>query len=281
MNEASFEGVGGLKIFTRSWHPSDGKPRAVVVVVPGFNSHSGYYLWVAEQFVANGLAVYALDLRGRGKSDGERFYVEKFEDYVNDVATFVTIAKSQDPGLPVFLLGHSAGGVVSCLYTLEHQAEIAGLICESFAHEVPAPDFALAVLKGLSHVAPHAHVLKLNNEDFSRDPRVVESMNSDPLIAHEVQPTQTVAEMVRADERLKKEFGLITLPVLILHGTFDKAAKPSGSQHFYDMAGSTDKTLKLYEGHFHDLLNDIDKEVVLADIQHWIDERIPAMQRVR
>ena len=193
--------------------------------MPGFNSHSGYYLWVADQFVANGLAVYALDLRGRGNSDGERFYVEKFADYVNDVATFVTMAKSQEPGLPVFLLGHSAGGVVSCIYTLEHQAEIAGLICESFAHEVPAPDFALAVLKGLSHVAPHAHVLKLNNEDFSRDPKVVEAMNNDPLIAHEVQPTQTVAEMVRADERLKREFPLITLPVLILHGTLDKATK--------------------------------------------------------
>lgn len=276
MNESSFEGVGGLKIFTRSWRPATGTPRAVVVIVHGFNSHSGRYMWVAEQFVANGLAVYALDLRGRGRSDGERFYVEKFADYVDDVATLVTTAKSEQPGLPVFVLGHSAGGVISCVYTLEHQAEIAGLICESFAHEVPAPDFALAVLKGLSHVAPHAHVLKLHNEDFSRDPQVVESMNNDPLIAHEVQPTQTVAEMVRADERLKKEFPLITLPVLILHGTLDKATKPSGSRHFYEQAGSADKTLKLYEGHFHDLLNDVDKEIVMADIRGWLDAHIPA-----
>ena len=85
-------------------------------------------------------------------------------------------------------------------------------------------------------------------------------MNADPLIANEVQPTQTVAEMVRADERLKREFPRITLPLLILHGTADKATKPSGSQLFYDKAGSTDKTLKLYEGHFHDLLNDVGKE---------------------
>jgi alpha-beta hydrolase superfamily lysophospholipase len=275
LDQGSFEGVGGLKIFTRSWHPA-GAPRALVVIVHGFNSHSGQYQWVAEQFVDHGLVVHALDLRGRGRSDGERFYVQKFADYVDDVATFITMAKSDHPGLPVFLLGHSAGGVVSCIYTLEHQAELAGLICESFAHEVPAPDFALAVLKGLSHVAPHAHVLKLNNEDFSRDPKVVEAMNNDPLIANEVQPTQTVAEMVRADERLKQEFGQITLPVLILHGTLDKATKPSGSQRFYDTAGSADKTLKLYEGHFHDLLNDVDKEVVMLDIQQWIDARIPA-----
>jgi alpha-beta hydrolase superfamily lysophospholipase len=79
------------------------------------------------------------DLRGRGQSDGERFYVAKFADYVDDVATFVTLAKSAHPDLPVFVLGHSAGGVVSCVYTLEHQSEISGLICESFAHEVPAP----------------------------------------------------------------------------------------------------------------------------------------------
>lgn len=276
MNESSFEGVGGLKIFTRSWRPASVKPRAVVVIVHGFNSHSGQYFWAAEQFVANGLAVHALDHRGRGRSDGERYYVEKVGDYVDDVATFVNIVKSQEPELPVYVLGHSAGGVISCVYTLEHQSEIAGLICESFAFEVPAPDFALAVLKGLSHVAPHAHVFKLNNEDFSRDPAVVESMNSDPLIAHEVQPTLTVAEMVRADERLKKEFPLITLPVLIMHGTLDKATKPSGSQRFYDTAGSKDKTLKLYEGHFHDLLNDIDKEIVMADIQRWLDARIPA-----
>jgi acylglycerol lipase len=275
MKEEQFEGAGGLKLFARSWRPA-GKPRAVVVIVPGFNSHSGYYSWVAEQFVADGLAAYALDLRGRGKSDGERFYVDKFSEYVSDVAAFVALAKSREPGLPVFLLGHSAGGVVSCLYTLEHPKELAGLICESFAYQLPAPDFALAVLKGLGHIAPHAHVLKLKNEDFSRDPEAVKAMNNDPLIAHETQPTRTVAEMVRADERLKKEFPLITLPLLILHGTLDKAAKASGSRFFYETAGSTDKSLKLYEGHSHDLLNDIDKQIVMADIQKWITAHLHA-----
>ena len=101
-------------------------------------------------------------------------------------------------------------------------------------------------------------------------------MNEDPLIAHETQPTRTMAALVRADERLKKEFPLITLPVLILHGTVDQNTKPSGSQHFYDMVGSVDKTLKLYEGGFHDLLNDLDKRVVMRDIQDWIGARLPA-----
>ena len=84
----------------------------------------------------------------------------------------VTPSKSREPDSPIVLLGHSAGGVVSCLYTLDHQAELAGLICESFAHELPAPDFALAVFKGLSHVAPH-HISFLSNERFfSRSQRL-------------------------------------------------------------------------------------------------------------
>jgi acylglycerol lipase len=280
MTLENIERAGGLKVFVRSWRPN-GKPRGVVAIVHGFNSHSGQYQWVADQFAAGGLSVYALDLRGRGKSEGERFYVERIEDYVSDLAALVRLAKSREPGLPVFLLGHSAGGVTACVYALEHQAELAGLICESFAYQVPAPDFALAILKGLSHVAPHAHVLRLKNEDFSRDPNVVQQMNDDPLIAHEVQPTQTVAALVHADERLKKEFPLITLPLLVLHGTSDKATKPSGSQFFYDHAGSADKKLKLYEGHFHDLLNDIGKEAVMADIRSWIDARLPARAEMK
>jgi acylglycerol lipase len=273
VSEEKFDGAGGPKIFFRSWRP-DSKARGVVVIVHGFNSHSGHYLWVAEQLVANGLAVYALDLRGRGRSDGERFFVEHFGEYLSDVEGMLAIAKTREPGLPVFILGHSAGGVISSVFTLEHQAELAGLICESFAFQVPGPEFALQVLKGISHFAPHAHVLKLPNKEFSRDPAVVAAMNADPLIANEVQPTLTVAEMVRADERLKREFPLFTLPVLIMHGTADKVTKPEGSQTFYDNAGSKDKTLKLYEGHAHDLLNDLDKETVMGDINAWIDARI-------
>ena len=114
-----------------------------------------------------------------------------------------------------------------------------------------------------------------NPNPLSEVPQVVAAMNEDPLIAHETQPTRTMAALVRADERLKKEFPQITLPVLILHGTLDKNTQPSGSQHFYDRVGSADKTLKLYEGSFHDLLNDLDKSVVMQDIQNWINARVP------
>jgi alpha-beta hydrolase superfamily lysophospholipase len=273
MTEGSFEGVGGVKIFTREWAP-EGAPRGVVVISHGLNAHSGLYEWAAQQFTSNGLAAYALDHRGRGRSEGERFFVKKFADWTKDLATFVDIVKAREAGLPVFLLGHSAGGVIACGYALEHQDEIAGLICEDFAYQVPAPEVALAIVKGVSYVAPHVPVLKLKNEDFSRDPQVVAALNSDPLIANESQPSETVAELVRLDELLKKSFQHITLPLLILHGTADKVTEPSGSKEFYERAGSSDKTLKLYEGHYHDLLADIGKQQVMADIQAWIDAHL-------
>jgi alpha-beta hydrolase superfamily lysophospholipase len=242
----------------------------VVVICHGVNSHGGQYFWAANQLVESGYAVFALDLRGRGRSAGERFYAEDIADYVADVADTIGLAKARYPELKLFLLGHSAGGVTSASYVLDHQAEIDGFICESFAFQVPAPGFALAAIKGLSHIAPRLGVLKLRNEDFSRDPEWVAALNADPLIADETQPAATVAALVRADERLREEFPTIKLPLLILHGTADKATVCKGSEFFYETAGSADKTLKLYQGHYHDLLADTGKEEVMGDIKAWL-----------
>jgi alpha-beta hydrolase superfamily lysophospholipase len=274
MNGETLVSSDGIRIFLRSWRPA-GRARAAIVLVHGFKSHGGYHEWTATQLVSRGLAVYAPDLRGHGRSEGERLYVGTFRDYVNDVAMVVSAAKSRDPGVPVVVLGHSAGGVISCLYVLDHPREVSGLISESFAHELPAPDFALAVLKGIGKIAPHAHVLSLKAEDFSRDPKVVERMKTDSLIPDFGYPAHTIGELVRADERLKAEFRFVKLPLLILHGTEDRAAKLHGSQTFYDAATSADKTLKVYEGAYHDLLNDVGREEVLGDIIAWLVKRLP------
>ena len=262
-----------LRLFTRHWRPaSDAKPKAAIVMCHGVNSHGGQYIWPAEQFASAGYAVTVLDLRGRGKSDGERYYIDSIDEYATDVGRTIALAKSHDPGIPIFLLGHSAGGVTSVAYALDHQDELAGLICESFAFRVFAPNFALKLLEGASHVLPHTHVLKLKNEDFSRDPEWVAKLNADEFTQGETQPVATVAAFARAGERFEREFGKITLPLLILHGTADKATRPDGSQQFFDQAGSTDKTLKLYEGHYHDLLADLDRDVVMGDILGWIEQ---------
>jgi alpha-beta hydrolase superfamily lysophospholipase len=277
MREEDFTGKGGVRIHLRSWLP-EGAPRGVVAICPGFNAHSGSYAWVAEQLVAGGYAVHAVDLRGRGLSEGERFYVEDIEDYVADVDGMIGIARERHSGLPVVLLGHSAGGVVACCHALAHPDRIEALISESFAFQVPAPGFLITALKGLSHIAPHLGVLTLKMEDFSRDPEAVAALKADPLVSGETQPAMTIAALARADERLRDAFGAITVPLLILHGTEDHATVCHGSEYFHDHAGSADKTLKLYEGHYHDLLNDLGKEAVMADILSWIDARVPPVR---
>ena len=171
MTTSFFEGVGGLKIATTSWRPA-GQPRAVMVLIHGFNAHSGYMAWPAEQFAARGLAAYALDLRGRGKSEGERFYVEEFSDYLTDVNTLVSQARSENPGLPVYVLGHSAGGVIASSYVFEHQDQIAGLVCESFAFDVGLPHLVQLALQGreLPRTAP-ARVLAQQQGLLTRSER--------------------------------------------------------------------------------------------------------------
>ena len=270
------DGTGG-KIFTRHWEPEE-SPKASLVICHGVNSHGGQYVGAGEEFASRGFAVTALDLRGRGKSDGERFYIESIDEYVSDLSLAIEKARAKHPDLPLYLLGHSAGGVTSTTYALDYQERIDGLICESFAFRVFAPNFALKLLEGASHVLPHAHVLRLKMEDFSRDPEWVAQLNADPLTLDEVQPVSTVAAFARAGERFQREFGKITLPVLILHGTEDKATRPDGSEQFFNEAGSTDKTLKLYEGYYHDLLNDLGRETVFEDIDAWISERLPVHQ---
>lgn len=264
----------GVKVFVRSWTPEQ-PPRALLVACHGFNAHGGHFAWAAEQFLSVGLTVVAFDFRGRGRSEGVRFYVEDIDDYVSDLASTIALVRSRYPRLPIFLLGHSAGGVVAATYLVERQADIAGFICESVAFQVPAPDFALAVIKGLSRLVPRLPVLTLRNEAFSRDPRAVEALNADVLTARERQVAATVAALIRANERLRGQCSRLTLPLLIMHGTADRVTDFRGSQFFYNAAGATDKTLKLYEGHFHDLLNDVGKEQVVADMQQWIVDRSP------
>ena len=272
-DEAFVSKTDNTKIFVRIWRPH-GPARAVLVIAHGFKAHGGLYGWAAQQLAKRGISVYALDHRGHGNSGGERYQVSNMSEFVADIDQLVELAKKREPGLPLFLLGHSAGGVMGCIYALEHQAKLAGFICESVALGVYAPDLALAVLKGVSLVAPRLLVLNLKSKLFSRSPGVVQALDDDPLIPQTKYPAGTVAAMVRATERVKAEFSRITLPLLIMHGTADKATEPAGSQLFYDKAGAQDKTLKLYEGYVHDLLADIGKERPMADLSAWLDAHI-------
>ena len=269
---STFQNYNGQAIFYRSWL-CIGKPRGIVLIVHGLNSHSGYYQNFGMQLYENFFDAYAIDLSGRGESEGERYYIRNYADIIADIDQLFAIAKFAHPTVPVFLFGHSAGGVFASVYAVGHQHKLNGLISESFAFQIPAPGFALAIMKLLGKIIPHKRLVKLNNADFSRDQAFVNIMNNDPLLAGESQPAKTMQQLLLAGEYLKRKMPLITLPLLILHGTADRATKPGGSRYFMEHSSSVDKQLKLYEGHYHDLLNDTFSLIVVNDIITWLNER--------
>jgi len=270
---STFRNLKGQNIFYRNWS-AEGTAKGILLIIHGLNSHSGYYQNFAMQLNESNFEVYAIDLCGRGQSDGERYYIGDYNDLIADIDLFFNIASTTHPTLPVFLFGHSAGGLFASIYALHHPTKLAGLISESFAFQVPASGFALAMINFLSHIIPHTRLVKLNNGDFSRDRAIVTTMNNDPLLAKERQPAKTMQQLLLAAEYLKKEMPEIKLPLLILHGTADSVTRPGGSEYFMEHVSSVDKQLHLYEGHYHDLINDKYHGIVFRDIARWLHERV-------
>jgi len=270
---STFTNNQGQHIYYRNWL-TNSKPKGIVLIVHGFNSHSEYYQNFAGQLSDNDFEVYAIDLPGRGLSDGERYYIADYKEIIEDIDQLVGVATAPYPTLPLFLFGHSAGGVFASVYVQLHQTKLEGLICESFAFHLPAPGFALATIKFLSRFIPHVRLIRLNNSDFSRDESIVHKMNHDPLLTNEKQPVKTMQQLLLSAEYLKTKMSDIYLPLLILHGTADKATLPSGSEYFMENASSEDKELKLYEGHYHDLLNDKYNAIIFRDILQWLNDRV-------
>jgi acylglycerol lipase len=260
-------------IFYQNWVPP-AKPKGIVLIIHGLNSHSGYYHDFAAQLQKNGFEVYAMDLAGRGESEGERYYIADYQDVFADIDKLIDIAGYACPSTPLFLFGHSAGGVFAAGYAVQNQHKLEGLISESFAFQLPAPAFARAAIKFLARFIPHTPLVKLNNQDFSRNQAIVFKMDNDALLKNEKQPAKTMQQLLLAAEYLKREMPVIKLPLLILHGTADKATKPSGSKYFMEHASSVDKELKLYEGHYHDLLNDKYQGTIIRDILLWLNDRV-------
>jgi len=270
---STFRNLDGQHIFYRNWS-TDGIAKGILLIIHGLNSHSGYYQNFAIQLNENNFEVYAIDLCGRGQSEGERYYIVDYNKIMADLDLFLNIANAEHPTLPVFLLGHSAGGVFASIYALHHQTQLKGLISASIAFQLPASGFALSSIKFLSHLIPHMRLVKLNNEHFSRDKAIVAAMNNDPLLAKEKQPAKTMQQLILAAEYLEKEMAELKLPVLILHGMADRVTKPSGSEYFREHVSSVDKQLNLYEGHYHDLINDKYHGIVFRDILRWLNERV-------
>lgn len=276
-HEGPFETADGPRLYERWWRPQ-GQPRALVIIVHGYAEYGGRYAHVGEQLARSGYAAAALDLRGHGRSEGRRAYVRTFDEYLQDLGRFLAHAREQQPGLPVYLLGHSMGGAIALLFTLAHQEDLAGLILS--APVVKLGGDISPLLQKLStviaRIAPRLPTIKLDCRLISRDPEVVQRYDTDPLVYRRGTPARTGAELVQAGVRCQAQAENLTLPLLILHGSADGLVEPQGSEQVYARAASRDKTLKRYQGFFHEVLNELGKAQVLADIVDWLDAHAKA-----
>jgi lysophospholipase len=274
--EATFPGAGGVQIFHRAW-PAAGAARAVVVIAHGAGEHSGRYQHVAERLVAEGYAVHALDHRGHGRSGGSRALVDRMENVVEDLDRLVVLAAEEQRGLPVFLLGHSMGGAVALRYAIAHQDRLTGLLLSGpLAALDAAPAPVRLIARALSAVAPRAPAVAVDSGLVSRDPAVVAAYDADPLVHHGKLPVRTVAELAAAVDSFPDGVRSITIPTLILYGSADALCPPRGAVMVSERIGSHDLSVKSYEGLYHEILNEPERDQVLDDIVGWLGSHAPA-----
>jgi acylglycerol lipase len=268
--ESSFAGAGGSETFWRAWL-ADGDADAVVVIAHGAGEHSGRYAHIAQRLVAQGHAVYAIDHRGHGRSQGPRALIDRIDNAVADLDRLIVLAGSEHPGAPLFLLGHSMGGTISLSYALRHQQRLAGLILSgplAALEAAPAPMRVAA--RVLSALAPRTPLIAVDSSQVSRDPEVVREYQQDPLVHHGKLPVRTVAELAGAIDAFPAAVGAINVPTLIMYGTDDGLCPPRGSVMLSERIGSADKTIKSYPGLYHEILNEPEREQVLDDLCSWL-----------
>jgi alpha-beta hydrolase superfamily lysophospholipase len=269
--EGNFKGVRDAKIYYQAWLP-DEVVRAVLLVVHGLGEHSSRYMNVVQHFVPLGYAVYALDHIGHGKSEGARELVKRFEDYTDTLAIYEGMVRDWQAAKPIFLLGHSMGGLIASYYLLDHQADFAGAIISAPAVKVSdtISPLTITLSKLLSALVPKMGMLALDAGAVSRDPTVVDAYANDPLIYHGKTPARLAAEMLKAMLHVTEEANIINLPLLVLQGGEDKMIDPDGAQMLYDKAQSEDKTIKVYPALYHEIFNEPERAEVLGDVERWL-----------
>jgi alpha-beta hydrolase superfamily lysophospholipase len=257
--EGNFKGLKDFNIYYQYWQP-EGKQKAVLLVAHGFAEHSGRYGNLVNYFIPKGYAVWALDHRGHGRSDGERVQVEHFTDYLKDLKTFFDIVRKENPKDKIFLIGHSMGSMIALAYTVRYQNELAGLVTSGGGlarpGEPPAP--------------PRPAGQPLGTAFLSRDPAVIKAYENDPLVYRGPLPQRSALSETRST--LPEQVPQIKLPVLIMAGN----GGPDGarSRVLYEYIGSKDKTLKLYEGLLHEIFNEPEHLLVMADLEKWLKKHV-------
>jgi acylglycerol lipase len=271
--ESTYLAADRTEIYQQSWQSVDRPIRAIIAIVHGYAEHSNRYTHVATELVAQGFAVYSFDLRGHGKSSGDRCYVDSFSDYLTDLDRFLSEIRQHQPERELFLLGHSMGGAISLRYVLDYQPDLRGLILSapflgSRAADFPAP--VVASIELLSQFLPKLPFIRVDSSQISSDPAIVQAYRTDPLVSTAKMPLRTLAEIFGNIYQINQRQQAIALPILILHGTADGLAHVSHSEKLYAGISSVDKTLKLYPGLYHEIFNEPDRSQVFTDLHDWL-----------
>ncbi|MDH5456044.1 MAG: lysophospholipase [Gammaproteobacteria bacterium] len=266
---------GTSRLYQQTWLP-DTAVRAVVLLVHGLGEHSSRYTHVARHLTDCGFAVYALDHYGHGKSDGHAGFVERFSVYLDGVAALLQKIRDERAELPVFLLGHSMGGLIGTAFLIDHQdafraAVLSGPAIES---DQAPPPIVMAIVRLLSALLPTVPLIQLDASGVSRDKNVVTNYINDPLVHHGKLSARLLAEMSAAMQNTLARAGDIELPIIVMHGEDDRLTSPAGSDALIEAIGSADKTLKTYPGLYHEIFNEPEQDAVLADMSRWLETHL-------
>jgi alpha-beta hydrolase superfamily lysophospholipase len=277
-DEGSFRGSRARKLVWQSWSPAgDQQPKGVVTIAHGYGEHIGRYEYVAERLNEAGFAVYGLDHHGHGRSDGKKRGRITLGPAVADLdQLIVTVSKARNPKLPQFLLGHSLGGAIALRYAMAHQNRLTGLALSAPLAAVDGGNGLHTFARMLGMVLPGAPVSKVDPRLVSRDPMVVKAYIADPLNHHGPIPAGFARDMIVHVDSLARDVERITLPTLLMWGTSDRLCPPSGSELVAANIGSDDLTVKRYEGLFHEIMNEPERDRVLDDLVGWLGAHLPA-----
>jgi len=279
MTEVALPTSGGLQLAGLALRPS-GLTRAAVAMVHGVGEHAGRYDALHQALTGGGFAVATADLRGFGRSPGPRGHIDRWDDFRADVAAIVGLAGSLAPDRPVFLFGHSMGGLIVLDYALRRPGGLAGVVASGPALVPAGPRRPLLewTARILSVVAPRVGTeLGLDPSGISGDPAVVAHYRADPLV-HDRVTMRWGAEILRVMAATLADAPRFPLPLLLLHGADDPINSPVGSQSFHDACGHPDRMLRLYRGSRHEVHHDAGRAAFERDLLRWLRERAMRLQ---
>lgn len=258
-----------VNVHTVIWEP-EGEPVADVFLVHGYAEHSGRYEHVAEFLCGHGLKVLALDHRGHGQTSGVKLgMVDDFDLLVDDVAAFIADERSERP---TFVYGHSMGGLAAVRLAQRSGLNLAGVIVASAAL-VPAesiPPVLVKMVNVIGKLAPSLPTIQLEGKAISREPSVVTDYENDPLNYRGKIPANTGRQMNLAMQAAMAAAASIKVPLLIIHGSADRLTEVSGAELLAERVGSADVTVRIWDGAYHELHNEPEREQVLDEVATWV-----------